>query len=129
MIYTRLTDIKTAIENTLIFPSGRVFLGEEFSISADNVPFCIIKSGFGDVDKRKVIATAYAMALFCDNTNIESTVNSNMKTVARNIANLPQIEVVAFTTDEDIFAPFGVVINPVPPYGGFRLDIKIEEVF
>lgn len=129
MIYTKLAEIKTAIDNTGIFAAGDVFIGDGFPASLDKAPFCIIKSGFGDVDNRKVLATAYVMAVFADNSNIESTVNTNMKIVARNVANLPQIDVLAFTTDEDIFAPFGYAFNPVPPFGGFRLDIKIEEVF
>ncbi len=124
MIWSKLQEIKTAVINTGIFPTGNVFMGEEFQIGADNTPFCVIKSGSGDLSGRRVDAVAHVMALFND-SNIEQTVNDNLKIIARNLDNIDNVNAAFFTTDDDIFAPFGLTINPVPPFGGFRLEIQI----
>lgn len=126
MIYSKLTEIRDEIKLLKIFPDKFVILGEDFTLGANTMPFCVIKSGFGLIQSgHSFSTTAYIMALFETNGNLEQLIDQHMQTIVRRINRLPDVEVQAFTTDNDIFEPFGIVIQPVPPIGGFRLDVAI----
>lgn len=113
-----------------LFPTGHVFLGTEFQFGADAAPFAIVKSGRGavNVNSRFSILTGHIMAWFEDSTDVESTLDAALKKIMRNLGNINLVSVDSFTLDEDIFEPFGLIVNPVPPFGGFRIDFNIEGV-
>ena len=128
MIYSKLTEIKTKIIATGIFESRNVFLGNEFETGTNRMPLCVIKSGPAEISKPNVRAQVYIMALFYDADNVEQTVLDNLSTIARELHEVDNVDFDDYTTDSDIFEPFGVVVPVVPPYGGFRLNLLVHHV-
>jgi len=130
VIYDTLKEVERVIKSTGIFQEDWISFGAEFTLGAKNTPFCIIKSGIGDIADHNVESTAYIMALFYDAEDIEKTVSDALRTVAREVNKIPGVDLDGYSTDNDIFEPFGIVADFViaPPFGGFRLDINVQGV-
>ena len=130
MVYDEITSIKARIELTDIFPSGNIHDGSEFEFNPDRAPYCIIKSGGGTLSaKHHLNGLIHIMAwLRADQgENIEQMLDTALVSVTEEVKKIRNVRPIAFTTDMDIFEPFGVAINPVPPFGGFRLDVEIDK--
>jgi len=125
MDYAKLQEIQTAIVNTAIFNSTNVILGQDFEISTRRLPMCIIKQGPGNVNSTESKFTVHVMALFYDATNIEKTICDNLRTIVLALRQIQAVVPGFYTTDSDILQPFGIVIEPVQPFGGFRLDCEV----
>jgi len=65
------------------------------------------------------------MVVISEKKNVEKKLYEHLKTIIRDVGKIDNISPVAFTTNEDVFEPYGVVFTPVPPYGAFRLDLEI----
>lgn len=131
MIYDEIQSIVQRIKDTEIFPEKNIVSGQPFTLNAQQMPFCIIKSGSADINsvQRSIDATVHIMALFHDNVNIEKTVNSHATSVYQalvgHVTDEAELRIDLITFDADILEPFGLLIEPVPPYGGFRMDVRV----
>jgi len=122
MIYSKLEEIRDAIDELGIFDSGKIYLGQEFTVSINNLPMCIIKSGSGNFTEHLFTGGFHVIALFRDANNIEQTLDTHLGAIAKALLRLEDIEIDYFTTDEDTFQPFGLVIPQSPPFGAFRIE-------
>ncbi len=123
MIYDKLQEIQTTIDNLEIFDSGKIYLGQEFTVSINNLPLCIIKSGSGSLLEGHLIQGGFhVIGIFRDADNIEQMLDTNLGKIIKSLSELEDIELDYFTTDEDVFQPFGLVIPQSPPFGAFRIE-------
>lgn len=134
MIYDELSEIKDLINDLGIFDPSRVFIGKEFQIGAANESLCILKSGTALVSDERAECVAYIMAQIYNAVDIESAVSSAIETVMHNLRRIRrktgyEIYPTGYTTDADVFAPFGVAFTPVPPFGGFRIDVQVNKLY
>jgi hypothetical protein len=134
MIYDELSEIKDLIDDLDIFDASRVFIGKEFQIGAAQESLCILKSGTALVTDERVESIAYIMAQMYNAVDIESAVSSALETLMHDLRRIRrktgyEIYPLGYTTDADVFAPFGVSFTPVPPFGGFRIDVQINKIY
>ena len=122
MIFDKLQEIENAINDLGIFDSGKIYLGQEFTVSVNNLPLCIVKSGNGTLEGHLVQGGFHVIAIFRDADNIEQTLDTNLGKIIKALLKLEDIEITYFTTDEDVFQPFGLIIPQSPPFGAFRIE-------
>lgn len=122
MIYSKLEEIRDAINELGIFDSGKIYLGQEFTVSINNLPMCIIKSGSGNFTDHLFTGGFHVIGIFRDADNIERTLDANLGSIAKALLRLEDVDIDYFTTDEDTFQPFGLVIPQSPPFGAFRIE-------
>lgn len=135
MIYEKLKAIKIHLDRLSIFGANDIHFGDSVTelikkIGRIHIPYCIIKSGEGDLDGRDLEATAYIFAVFQDKSDIEKIVLEKLRIIAREVTEIKNVEVTGYTTNADFFEPFGIpLVEIIPPMGGFRLDLRIHDIF
>lgn len=127
MIYSKLEEIKSRIEDLNIFAKSHIHLGTEFNIGAKNLPVCVIKSGDGELSGHQVNAGVHIIAMFRDADNIEQTVDTHLGAIIREMNYIEDVQAGYYTTDENVMQPFGFSIPMAPPFGGFRIELTINE--
>lgn len=127
MIYPQLQRIKTQIEKTGLFKNNRVKVTKTFQIGGLDAGTCIITSGQAQFDRGKnsfrsvahILVNVYAEA------NEEKALHNHIAKILDWLKREKDIVPVYFTTDSDLYEPWGVVYAQVSPHFAFRLDVEI----
>lgn len=131
MIYDKLTEIKSQIAQTGLYPASKLIMGGAFNLNALDANVCIIKSGEITFD-RKTFAfngTVHVVSVLYDANNLEGIIHNYLVYILERIKTIKNVHPAYITTDSNIFEPWGAVFTNTPPHGGFRLDLQVSDVW
>jgi len=132
--YPALQDIRAEMEATGYFSAG-VFTGQEARPrAAAGNGLCIIRlaSGFAP-DSNRVEGLIQVMAQLYEPEDVEQAVNASLLAAARALRELDrrkayQLQPSSFSADSDAFSPARMEFPAVPPFGAWRLDVRIIKI-
>lgn len=133
MIYDKLDEIHDKLEaltdstGTIVFASG-VQIGM-YNLNFSQLPMCFIKGGAGPIDRHRDLALeVHVIAVYKDPTDIEETLGNNAELVIRALHEIDSVIPTFYTTDQDVFEPYGQTVSILPPFGAFRITCEVHGV-
>lgn len=128
MLYHAIKALTERLKAAEIVAAEKIYTGDQFDVNAENEQFFVIKSGQGIIENVTHKSLLHLVFWIHASKNLEAQIHNTMATVIGFTKNLPTIKPVAWTSDNDIWAPFGVEnIRVIPPFGGFRIDFEVFE--
>ena len=128
MLYHAIQAVKERIKAAEIVAEEKIYTGDQFDVNAANEQFFVLKSGQGIIENVTHKSLLHLVFWIHAEKNLEAQLHNGMATVISFTKNLPTIKPAAWTSDSDIWAPFGMENIPVvPPFGGFRIDFEVFE--